>query len=146
MVWTMRPEMAPAVGTLIDTVYHRSRIPTRERELARMRIAQLNACGACADFRAASVKAEAISEELYASVASFRDDDRYTTREKLAIEYAERFATDHAGIDDAFFARMRSEFADDEIVDLTLCLAVFLGLGRFLAVLGIDDADTSYSL
>ena len=28
----------------------------------------------------------------------------------------------------------------DEILDLTLCLAVFLGLGRTLEVLGVDQA------
>ena len=35
---------------------------------------------------------------------------------------------------------MRAAFADDEILDLTLCLAVFVGLGRTLAVLGVDEA------
>src|SRR3954469_10735400 len=103
MGWSMRPEMAPAVGKLIDAVYHKSILPTRERELARMRVAQLNSCTACANFRASSVREHAISEELYESVAQFRADERFTAREKLAIEYAERFATDHAGIDDAFF-------------------------------------------
>ena len=146
MVWSMRPEMAPAVGKLIDAVYHKSVLPTRERELARMRIAQLNACSACATFRAPSVREQAISEELYASVAQFRSDERFTAREKLAIEYAERFATDHANIDDAFFASLRAVFSDDEIVDLTLCLGAFLGLGRFLAVLGIDEADPTFDL
>ena len=84
MVWSMRPEMAPAVGKLIDAVYHKSILPTRERELARMRVAQLNSCTACANFRASSVREHAISEELYESVAQFRADERFTAREKLA--------------------------------------------------------------
>jgi AhpD family alkylhydroperoxidase len=145
-VWGMRPEMAPAVGKLIDTVYRKSILPTRERELARMRIAQLNACGACADFRAPSVQTEGISETLYEAVGEFRLDDRFTARERLAIEYAERFATDHGNIDDAFFASLRGAFRDEEIVDLTLCLGAFLGLGRFLAVLGIDEADPNFEV
>ena len=62
------------------------------------------------------------------------------TRQRLAIEYAERFATDHRAIDDELFARLRAQFADDEILDLTLCLAVFLGLGRTLEVLQISEA------
>lgn len=146
MVWSMRPEMAPAVGKLIDAVYHKSILPTRERELARMRIAQLNACGACANFRAASVQAESISEALYESVAEFRSDERFTPREKLAIEYAERFATDHDSIDDEFFSSLRAEFSDEEIVDLTLCAGAFVALGRFLAVLGIDEGDPNFAL
>jgi hypothetical protein len=53
---------------------------------------------------------------------------------------AERFATDHASIDDAFFGHLRGAFTDEEILDLTLCVAVFLGLGRSLAVLGVDQS------
>ena len=49
------------------------------------------------------------------------------------------FAADHRAIDDELFSRLRAVFADDEILDLTLCCAVFLGLGRTLEVLGIDD-------
>ena len=44
MVWTLRPEMAGAISGLIDGVYQRSGLPAREREAARMRIAQLNEC------------------------------------------------------------------------------------------------------
>ena len=43
-------------------------------------------------------------------------------------------------MDDEFFGRLRAHFADDEIVDLGLCVAIFMGLGRFLRVLGIDEA------
>ena len=43
-------------------------------------------------------------------------------------------------IDDAFFGRLRELFSDEEILDLTLCVAVFLGLGRSLTVLGVDQS------
>jgi hypothetical protein len=46
---------------------------------------------------------------------------------------------DHRSIDDEMVGRMRAAFADDEILDLTLCCAVFLGLGRTLEVLGITE-------
>ena len=49
-------------------------------------------------------------------------------------------SVDHQGIDDELFTRLRAAFGDDEIVDLTLCCAAFLGLGRTLAVLGIEPA------
>jgi len=140
MVWTLRPQMAGMVDRMINTAYQRSELPAAEREMARMRIAQLNACDACATFRAPSVVAAGVSEELYGHLDEWRTFGGYTERQRLAIEYAERFATDHRGLDDAFFARVRAEFADDEILDLTLCCAVFLGLGRTLEVLGISDA------
>lgn len=142
MVWTLRPEMGAAVGGLVDAAYKQSIVPAREREAARMRIAQLNECLICQRFRAASFSEQGVTPELYAHVAEYRERDEYTVREKLAIEYAERFAIDHTGIDDALFARLRANFSDEEILDLTICLAAFLGLGRMLRSLGIEGSRT----
>jgi alkylhydroperoxidase family enzyme len=77
---------------------------------------------------------------LYHHVADFATYPGCSQRQRLAIEYADRFATDHESMDDEFFSRIRAAFADDEVLDLTLCVAVFLGLGRTLSVLGIDQS------
>lgn len=79
-----------------------------------------------------------MTPDLYEHVAEYREHDGYTARERLAIEYAERFAVDHTNIDDDLFVRLREQFADDEILDLTICVGAFLGLGRMLQVLHID--------
>ena len=50
-----------------------------------------------------------------------------------------RFASDHVSIDDDFFDRLHAAFTDAEVLDLTMCIASYLGLGRALAVLGIED-------
>ena len=81
---------------------------------------------------------QGVDEELYAHVAEYRDHPGYSQHERLAIEYAERFVTDHLSIDDAFFDRLRAAFGDDEILDLSICVAAFMGLGRLLRVLGVD--------
>src|SRR5262249_26360415 len=107
MVWSLRPEMAGMVDRMIQTAYQRSKIPAAEREVARMRIAQLNACDACATFGAPSVVAAGAPEEVYAHAAEWATWPGYTARQRLAAEYAERFAADHRAIDDAFFARLR---------------------------------------
>ncbi len=139
MVWTLRPQMAGMVDRMITTAYERSELPAAEREMARMRIAQLNACDACATFRAPSVVAAGVTEDLYAHLDDYATWPGYTERQRLAIEFAERFAADHRNIDDAFFVRLRAHFADAEVLDLTLCCAVFVGLGRTLEVLGISE-------
>ena len=139
MVWSLRPEMGSMVQKMVSTVYGKSVLPAAEREVARMRIAQLNACNACSTFRAPSVLEAGVTEDLYAHV----DDTSYagyTDRQRLAIEYAERFATDHQGIDDELFVRLRAVFTDAEVLDLTMCVAVYVGLGRALEVLAIEDA------
>jgi AhpD family alkylhydroperoxidase len=140
MIWTLRPPLGAMVEQMIRGAYQQSILPADERELARMRIAQINDCVACADFRAPSVLEAGVAPELYENVAAHATHPGYTPRQRLAIEYAERFANDHASLDDAFFARLRARFTDEEILDLTLCVAVFLGLGRTLAVLGVDQS------
>jgi AhpD family alkylhydroperoxidase len=140
-VWNLRPELLPTITAMIEGPYKHSRLPVREREAARVRIAELNDCRICRDFRARSAIAGGATEDLYAHVAEAHDRDSYTPRERLAIEFAERFAMDHAGIDDAFFTRLRDAFGDDEILDLAICCGAFLGLGRVLAVLGIEASE-----
>jgi len=140
MIWTLRPELGGMVERMIRGAYQQSVLPAEERELARMRIAEINDCVACSDFRAPSVLEAGIAPDLYANVAAYATYPGYTPRQRLAIEYADRFATDHASMDDAFFRRLRGLFSDEEILDLTLCVAVFLGLGRTLTVLGVDQS------
>jgi alkylhydroperoxidase family enzyme len=140
-VWNLRPELLPTVQAMIDGPYKRSLLPPREREAARMRIAELNDCKICRDFRARSVVAAGVPQDLYEHLADAHSHADYTERERLAIEFAERFAIDHAGIDDELFVRLRAAFGDDEIVDLAICCAAFLGLGRVLAVLGIEPGE-----
>ena len=140
MVWTLRPAMGGLVERMVGTVYGQSILPAAEREVARMRIAQLNACDACGTFRAPSVLEAGVTEDLYEHVDEAATYPGYTERQRLAVEYAERYATDHAGMDDELFARLRAKFTDAEVLDLTMCCAVYVGLGRALAVLAIDEA------
>jgi alkylhydroperoxidase family enzyme len=140
MIWTLRPELGGMVERMIRGAYQDSILPADERELARMRIAEINDCVACSDFRAPSVLDAGIAPGLYENVAAYSTYPGYTPRQRLAIEYAERFANEHASIDDEFFRRLRGLFSDEEVLDLTLCVAVFLGLGRSLTVLGVDQS------
>lgn len=43
-LWALAPKMAGAVGALGDAIYVESSLPVRVREVARMRIAQINEC------------------------------------------------------------------------------------------------------
>ena len=138
-VWQLRPEMGTMVETMVRTIYGSSIVPAPEREAARMKIAEINKCAACSTFRAPSVQAEGVDEALYSQVGDYQASEYYTERQRLATEYAERFATGSESVDDGFFQRLRAGFADPEILDLTMCIAAYLGLGRALAILRIDE-------
>jgi AhpD family alkylhydroperoxidase len=137
-IWSLQPELGAAVTRLVDAAYNKSILPVRVREAARMRIAQLNDCTVCLSFRADKVRARGLSEDFYHAVGT-DDAGTLSAKERLAVEYAERFATDHSSIDDAFVERLRASFTDPEVLDLTICLSAFLGLGRTLRALGITE-------
>ena len=105
MIWTLRPQLGDMVERMTRGAYQQSVLPPDEGELARMRIAQINDCVACSDFRAPSVLEAGVTPELYENVAAYASYPGYTPRQRLSIEYAERFANDHESIDDAFFER-----------------------------------------
>ena len=79
-------------------------------------------------------------EAFYEAIAEWRTSPVFSERERLAIEFAERFGTEPQALagDEAFWARMNAAFSDAEIVDLAHCTAAWAGLGRVAHVLGFD--------
>lgn len=136
--WSLhRTEMAVGMGKFSEAVYGNTKLALREREAARWTIALINDCVVCQDTRAKDAAAHQVDEGFYADVAAWSTTDALTEREKLAAEFAQRFALDHQAMDDAFWARLRAAYADDEVADLVICCGMFLGLGRALAVVGV---------
>lgn len=43
-IWQLAPYLGPALAGMSAAIYEQSSLPVREREVARMRIAQLNEC------------------------------------------------------------------------------------------------------
>lgn len=137
----LRTDMAVGMGTFSEAVYGNTQLGLREREAARWTIALINDCVVCQDTRATHGTEAGIDDGFYAEVAGWRDSTVLTERERLAAEFAQRFALDHQAMDDGFWSRLRSAYADDEIADLTICCGMFLGLGRILAVIGVRAPD-----
>ena len=139
-VWgAMVPGIGPAASTFAMSVYEHGTLGLREFEAARLRIAQVNGCLFCQDWRTEKdgVTVEAGFDE---AVTSWRTTDAFDERTRLAAEYAERYALDHHGLDDSFWTRMKTHYSDREIVELSMCLGSWIAFGRLNRVLGLDTA------
>ncbi|GLY47303.1 carboxymuconolactone decarboxylase family protein [Lentzea sp. NBRC 102530] len=137
-VWgELVPGIGMAAATLSLAVYQHTTLGLREFEAARLRIAQINGCMFCLDFRTErdGVKVE---EEFLEAVTQWRTTDALDDRAKLAAEYAERYALDHHGLDDEFWARMTQHYTQVEIVELTMSVGAWLVFGRLNRVFGLD--------
>lgn len=147
------PELAKAGNEFAFTIYQNSKLPMRVFEAARIATAVINGCLVCKDFRVAggveslgvkggvTENGEAPEETFYTALLA-DDLSGLNKRETLAVEYAKGMGLDPQGIasNEAFWAAFKSEFTDQEITDLTYCIAGWMGLGRVVHVLGIDKA------
>lgn len=89
---------------------------------------------------------QGLNDDLYNSVQRYYEVDEFSAREKLAVEFGERFAIDHTTLDDPFFDRLREHFNDQEIVELTITAGFCVGMGRAFQVLDIErDFDVLWS-
>jgi alkylhydroperoxidase family enzyme len=137
-VWgEMVPGIGPAAAAFSLSVYQHTTLGLREFEAARLRIAQINGCLFCLDWRTDrdGVKVE---DDFPDAVVNWRTTEAFDERTRLAAEYAERYALDHHNLDEEFWARMSEHYSQREIVELTMSLGAWLAFGRLNHVLGID--------
>ena len=89
---------------------------------------------------------QGLTDELYQHVNRYHDQPGFTERERLAAEYAERFAIDHTAVDDELWGRLRAHFDDTELLELTVTIGFCVGMGRAYQVLDIErDFDVLWS-
>jgi AhpD family alkylhydroperoxidase len=137
--FALRPELA-AGANAYDAAVWSSSLDWRLHELVRMRVAQVNQCTVCLSWRTPQAEAAGITEDLLAHVHEASESLGFTPAEVVALEYAGLFATDSASISDELLGRLKAHFDSGEIVELTLVLGKYLALGRFMQVLGLDQA------
>ncbi|MBI5339341.1 carboxymuconolactone decarboxylase family protein [Mycobacterium sp. BK558] len=136
------PELGTAMAKFSHAVYEKNRLPMRTREAARIVIALANECVTCQNTRDTDGEANGITEEFYDYAAQWRTWPGYSDAERIAMEFAHRFATDHTGLrdDEDFWARAKEHFDDALLTDLAISCAMWVGMGRMLSTLDIGQA------
>ena len=83
---------------------------------------------------------QGMTEEMIDSLADIGSAN-ITERERLAVRFAELMATNHNSIGDRFFEELRSEFTDPEIFELGMITGQFIGYGRLLSILDLENPN-----
>ncbi len=136
------PELGAAMANFSNAVYTKGRLPLRVREAARIVIAHANECVVCQNTRDAAGAADGVDEDLYEHATEWRTWPGYSDAERIAMEFAHRFATDHTALrdDEDFWARAAEHFDDELLTDLAISCAMWVGMGRVLRTLDIGQA------
>jgi len=125
-----KPAIAKGVAALGAGIRQDRTLPERLIELVRLRIAFHNQCRSCMAIRYRSAVAEGVDEDLVCSLEKPVEAPDLSDAERAALDYADRFATDHLSIDDTYFAGLRRHFSDGELVELGTWIAFCVGFGR----------------
>ena len=135
------PDLGAAMAQFTNAVYTKSRLPMRTREAARIVIACANECVVCQNTRDSDGGANGITEEFYDYATQWRTWPGYSDAERIAMEFAHRFATDHTALrdDEDFWERAAEHFSDELLTDLEISCAMWVGMGRMLRTLDIGQ-------
>lgn len=140
-VYAQAPEMALAMVTFSQARSRARTLDARLTELVRLRVAFFNQCRTCMAARYTDPVESGVTEQLVCSLEKPHEDPLLTHRERVALELADRFATDHLSIDDELFDRLHEYFSDAELMELCFDIASYVGFGRMTAILDIQPDD-----
>jgi len=131
------PPMAEGWLAFFTSVRQKGALSGRYRELAIMRIAVIN--GAQYEFKAHVPFAlkEGLTQAQLDALAADRTPEGLTEADRAVLAYADAM-TRAVRVPDHVFARVRGHFAERELVELTVTVAGYNCVSRFLEAVQVD--------
>ena len=126
-----------------------SAIEESVRDLVSIRASQINGCGFCLDMHVKEARIHGERELRLHHLAIWRESTLFAPRERAALAWTEALTKlpEH-GVPDEVYERVRTQFSEKELSDLTFEVMVINGWNRasiaFKAVPG--SSDKAYGL
>ncbi len=101
------------------------------RELVKLRASQINGCAYCIDMHWKDARAGGETEQRLYGLDAWEESPYYTDRERAALAWTDavtRVADTH--VPDAVYEHARSQFSEQELVDLTFAVAAIKAWNR----------------
>jgi AhpD family alkylhydroperoxidase len=126
---------------LLLGLFQRKRFPVDAalRSLVSARVAQMNGCAFCVDLNAYYLLQAAGSADKAAAVASWRESELYSDRERAALEYAEAMTDSAQRVEPGQIEALKRFFDEDGVVALTAWIAFQNLSAKFNAALGAEE-------
>ena len=124
LLWGRSPSVFATVALLYGALNRkRSPIDPALRSLVTVRISQINHCAFCVDINSETLLERGVSEEKVQILAGWHDSDLFSPRERIALEYAEAVTYTDGEVTAELMAKLKSEFDEDAIAELTGLIA-----------------------
>ena len=100
-------------------------------ELIKTRASQINHCAFCVDMHTKDARAGGETEQRLYALSAWRETPFFTPRERAALEWTEALTLISANdVPDDLYARVREQFSEEEIVNLSLAIIGINGWNR----------------
>ena len=124
----LRPEILAAFGRFGTCLYPGGLLERSVKELVVIETSRANACQFCRDSHVVVAKMLGISED---PIRALDDPQTLAAREQLAVEYVGAVVKDSNRVPDELFERLRAQFTEPEIVELTFLIGFIDMLNLF---------------
>ncbi len=93
--------------------------------LVKLRASQINGCSYCVDMHSREARADGESEQRLYLVAAWKESPLFTGRERAAFRWVEAVTLiSENGVPDALYADMLKHFSEEDLVKLTVAVAM----------------------
>jgi AhpD family alkylhydroperoxidase len=124
LLWGRSPWVFASMALLYGAINRRrSPIEAPLRSLVTVRVSQINHCAFCVDINSATLMKLGADMAKVEALPEWRDSPLFAERERLALGYAEAMTDSARSVDDALAARLRREFGEDGLVELTALIS-----------------------
>ncbi|NUJ81332.1 carboxymuconolactone decarboxylase family protein [Methylocystis sp. FS] len=138
LLWGRTPWLFAAVALLCGALDCRSSpLSPALRSLVTVRISQINHCAFCVDINSATLTKRGVAMAKIEALNAWRDSSLFTLEEQLALEYAEAMTVTEPGVSKEFRAKLKRQWQDDVIVELTGLIAFQNLSSKFNAALDV---------
>lgn len=140
------PDLAQAFHRLYGTMWSEGIVTQALKETARMRNARVTDCAFCKNVRFDGARAEGLSEDQVDMIHDGYASSLLSPQQKLVLRYTDAFLVDPAAVDPQLRQDLAEAFSPAEIVELTLALAMFLGMAKVLISLGTEPEEMATTI
>lgn len=139
LIWGRSPKVFATLALLYGAVNRRSSpLSPPLRSLVTVRISQINHCAFCVDINSATLVKRGVSLEKVAALYDWQQPgnvELFSNEERLALEYAEAITLNR--VNDGLRQRLKAQWSDDAIVELTGLIAFQNMSSKFNAALDL---------
>ncbi len=124
------PDAAKAMLAL-ESYVRRCGLEKSLLELVKFRASQINGCAYCIDMHTQDARAHGETEQRLYALTAWRETPFFTERERAALAWTEavtELAQTH--VPDEVYERVRQQFSEKELVDLTFAVVAINGWNR----------------